>query len=188
MKKTGLLTKVLAIVGAVLVWFPIVATVVTAAAGSIRSRTLRFDYLMPAELFPVVLAGAGLLLWAALRARSRRELIGWGLAMMLALLVGGQVVASATGLASGETEPAGWPWVWLSRRSSAIRWCSWRSASPACCWSAMSFGMEGRMALFCRRLNSPKQKASLCLRLFIEIVSLGCFTWYWTLCREPAIS
>ena len=30
---------------------------------------------------------------------------------MLALLVGGQVVASATGLASGETEPAGWPWV-----------------------------------------------------------------------------
>ena len=111
MKRTGLFTKVLAIVGAVLVWFPIVATVVTAAAGSIRSRTLRFDYLMPAELFPVVLAGAGLLLWAALRARSRRELIGWGIAMMLALLVGGQVVASATGLASGETEPAGWPWV-----------------------------------------------------------------------------
>ena len=111
MSRTGLLTKVLAISGAVLVWFPIVATVVTAVVGSIRSRTLRFDYLMPAELFPVVLAGAGLLLWAALRARSRRELIGWGIAMMLVLLVGGQVVASATGLASGETEPAGWPWV-----------------------------------------------------------------------------
>ena len=30
---------------------------------------------------------------------------------MLALLVGGQAVAFATGLASGETEPAGWPWV-----------------------------------------------------------------------------
>lgn len=111
MKRNGLFTKVLAIFGAVLVWFPIVATVVTAAAGSIRSRTLLFDYLMPAELFPVVLAGAGLLLWAALRARSRREPIGWGIAMMLVLLVGGQVVASATGLASGVTKPAGWPWV-----------------------------------------------------------------------------
>lgn len=110
MKKTGLFTKVLAIVGVVLVWFPIVATVVTAAAGSIRSRTLRFDYLMPAELFPVVLAGAGLLLWAALRARSRREAIGWGLAMILALLIGGQALAVASGLASGETEPAGWAW------------------------------------------------------------------------------
>jgi len=111
MKRTGLLTKVLAIAGTVLVWFPITATVVTAVAGSIASRTLRLDYLMPAELFPFVLAGAGLLLWAAIRARSRRELIGWGIAMMLVLLVGGQVVASATGLASGETEPAGWPWV-----------------------------------------------------------------------------
>jgi hypothetical protein len=111
MRRIGLLTKVLAISGAVLVWFPIVATVVTAAVGSIRSRTLRFDYLMPAELFPVVLAGAGLLLWAALRARSRRDAIGWGLAMILALLIGGQALAVASGMASGETEPAGWIWV-----------------------------------------------------------------------------
>lgn len=110
MKKTGVLTRVLAIIGTVLVWFPIAATVVTAVAGSIASHTVRFDYLMPAELFPVAFAGAGLLLWAALRARSRRGLIGWGLGLMLALLIGGQVVASATGLASGETEPAGWPW------------------------------------------------------------------------------
>ena len=86
------------------------ATIVTAAAGSITSRTLRFDYLMPAELFPFVLAGGGLLLWAALWARLRREAIGWGLAMILALLIGGQALAVASGLASGETEPAGWIW------------------------------------------------------------------------------
>ena len=35
MKRTGVLTKVLAIIGTVLVWFPIAATVVTAVAGSI---------------------------------------------------------------------------------------------------------------------------------------------------------
>ncbi len=61
MKRTGVLTKVLAIIGAALVWFPVAATVVTAVAGSITSRTVRLDYLMPAELFPSVLAGAGLL-------------------------------------------------------------------------------------------------------------------------------
>jgi len=110
MHKSDIFTKVLATVGALFVWFPIVATVLTAAVGSIRSRTLRFDYLMPAELFPFVLAGGGLLLWAALRARSRREAIGWGLAMILALLIGGQALAVASGLASGETEPAGWVW------------------------------------------------------------------------------
>jgi hypothetical protein len=30
---------------------------------------------------------------------------------MVGLLAGGQALAVATGLGSGETEPAGWPWV-----------------------------------------------------------------------------
>jgi hypothetical protein len=110
MAKTGVLTKALAAIGTALVWFPILGTVVTAVIGSIRSRVFRFDYLMPAELFPLAFAGCVLLLWAALRARSRRGLIGWGIGVMLALLFGGQAIAVATGLASGETEPAGWPW------------------------------------------------------------------------------
>jgi hypothetical protein len=70
----------------------------------------RFDYLMPAELFPVALAGGLLLIWAALRARSRQRLIGWGLVIAAGLLVGGQALAVVTGLASGETEPVGLWW------------------------------------------------------------------------------
>ena len=54
--------------------------------------------------------GGGLLFWAALRARSHHRLVGWGLGIAAGLLVGGQVLAVATGLASGETEPAGWQW------------------------------------------------------------------------------
>ena len=49
-------------------------------------------------------------MWAALRARSRRGLIGWGLGVVVGLLLGGQALAAVTGLASGETEPAGWFW------------------------------------------------------------------------------
>jgi hypothetical protein len=98
------------VVGAVLVWFPILATGLTSVIGSIRSGGFRFDYLMPLELFPSVFLGCGLLLWAALRARLPHKFIGWGFAIIIALLVGGQSFAVVTGLASGETEPVGWVW------------------------------------------------------------------------------
>lgn len=65
---------------------------------------------MPAELFPIALAGGILLLCATLLARSRRVMIGAGLAIAIATLMGGPALAAATGLASGRTEPAGWPW------------------------------------------------------------------------------
>jgi hypothetical protein len=110
MNKTGILTKALAVIGALLVWFPIVATIVVTAAGWIEDRVFRLDYLMPAELAPAALIGGGILLWVALRARSRRGLIGWGLGLMLVMLVGGQVLAVVSGLASGAIEPAGWVW------------------------------------------------------------------------------
>ena len=76
MAKKDSLTKALAVVGTVLVWIPILAPALFSAAFLIRTRMFRFDYLMPAEIFPVALVGGGLLLWAALRARSRRGLIG----------------------------------------------------------------------------------------------------------------
>ncbi len=105
-----ILTKVLAVVGTVLVWFPILAPVVLAVLGFIADGLFRFDFLMPAELFPAALVGGGLLMWAALRARSRRGIIGWGLVAAVGSLVGGQALAVATGLASGDAEPAGWQW------------------------------------------------------------------------------
>jgi hypothetical protein len=71
---------------------------------------VRFDFLMPAELFPIALVGALLLLWAAQRARSQRKLIGWGLVSMTAFLFGGQALAVVSGLASGAIEPTGWAW------------------------------------------------------------------------------
>jgi peptidoglycan/LPS O-acetylase OafA/YrhL len=110
MEKKSVLTKILAIAGTVLVWFPILAPILLSVAVIITEHIFRFDYLMPAELFPAALAGGVLLLWAALRARSHRRLIGWGLGIAVGLLVFGQVLAVVTGLASGETDPAGWWW------------------------------------------------------------------------------
>jgi hypothetical protein len=40
-----------------LAWFPILAPIVFAVGSLLRDGRFRFDYLMPAELFPVVLVG-----------------------------------------------------------------------------------------------------------------------------------
>jgi hypothetical protein len=111
MNRKQTLTKALAVLGTVIVWLPLLAPFAFGALAFSTKRGFRFDYLMPAELFPVVMLGGGLLFWAALRAHSRRGLIGGGLAAAAALLVGGQALAVVTGLASGAIEPAGWPWV-----------------------------------------------------------------------------
>lgn len=108
MVQRGLLTKILTIIGTLLVWFPIFMTLLTSAVGSVMAGKFLLDYLMPAEFSPAAFAGGGLLVWAALRARSRRRMIVWGLILMTLLLFGGMALAELTGLASGETEPEGW--------------------------------------------------------------------------------
>jgi len=108
MRNNILLTKMLAAAGTGLVWLPILAPFLITAAFFIQTRQIRFDYLMPAELFLLALAGGALLLWAALRASSRRGLIGWGLGLAAVFLFASQGLAVFTGLASGETEAAGW--------------------------------------------------------------------------------
>ena len=108
MEKKDAFTKFLAILGTIFMWFPIVAPIIFSVGFSLRTGMFRFDYLMPAELFPIAMLGGGMLLWAALRARSRRGLIGWGLVIAVGMLFGGQALAVITGLASGETEPTPW--------------------------------------------------------------------------------
>jgi hypothetical protein len=110
MEKRGVFTQILAIAGTVLAWIPILAPVLFSVIALIRSGMFRLDYLMPAELFPLALIGGVLLIWGARRARARWGLIGWGLGIAVVTLAGGQALAVATGLASGKTEPVGWPW------------------------------------------------------------------------------
>jgi len=100
-------TKFLAISGTLLVWFPIFAPILLTSIFLLTRGIFRFDYLMPAELFPAALVGGGLLLWAALRKGSRLNQIGWGVGIAVLTLVGSQVLAVVTGLASGKTEPVG---------------------------------------------------------------------------------
>jgi len=105
-KKDGL-TKTLAIFGTLLVWFPLLVPIFFSAIRYAADHRLRFDYLMPAELFPAGLLGGLLLIWAARRAVAHQRSIGWGFGVAITSLVLGQAVAMLSGLASGEIEPAG---------------------------------------------------------------------------------
>lgn len=111
MKHVDWVSKSLAILGTLLVAIPIAFMVMTGVASPfITGRGFMVDWLIPAELFPVVGVGSALLLAASLRSRVRRAWVLWGIGVMLVALVGGAVLAQVTGLASGEIEPAGWPW------------------------------------------------------------------------------
>ena len=101
-------TKRLAVVGVVLVWLPIAATLVLSAIGSVATGRFLFDFLMPAELYLLTAIGGLLLVWAAFRAHSHRAVLGGSLAASVALLAGSQGAAVLTGLASGANEPVGW--------------------------------------------------------------------------------
>jgi len=110
MENKGAFTKVLAIGGTALVWLPVVAPLTFGLVRLIQSGHVLFDYLMPAELAPLVLVGAGLLLWAAIRAKWRWQVLVWILGTAFVLLVGSQAVAMVTGLADGRIEATGWQW------------------------------------------------------------------------------
>ena len=111
MVKKSVLTKILAIAGTILLWFPILFMIIASVLHLARSGKIFTDYLLPAELFLVVLPGALLLLWAALRSKTLVKPIVWGLIAGVIILVGGQLIAMFTGLASGEREAVGLPWV-----------------------------------------------------------------------------
>jgi hypothetical protein len=108
MERKDDLTKILAVAGTVLVWFPILAPLAIAVVLFTVERRLLVDYLMPMELFPFLLAGSGLLLWAASRAHSHLKWVAGGLGTAILMFFGVQGFAEISGLASGRTEPVGW--------------------------------------------------------------------------------
>jgi hypothetical protein len=108
MEKKNILTKILAIVGTILVGFPVIAPIVFGLTRLFRGAPFMVDYLMPAELGFLVLAGALILLWAAIRMRAYIKWIAWSMGFAILLVVGAQWIAVATGLADGSTPEGGW--------------------------------------------------------------------------------
>jgi len=110
LEKNNLFTKILVIVGNILIWIPLVLPFIFLIGAWVQSGSALFDFLIPAELFPATLIGALLLLWVSVRIKKRLAPVGWGAAFAILMLITGQVVASVSGLASGEAEQNGAVW------------------------------------------------------------------------------
>ena len=106
-KQKAALTKIFAISGTVVLWAPILFMFVTAIIGSIAGKALLFDYLMLAELFPIVALGLILLVLSSLLSRTFRKWFGWGSVAALLALTSAQILATASGLASGALAESG---------------------------------------------------------------------------------
>ncbi len=109
MENKSLITKILAVAGAVLVWIPILFTLITGIMGSISMGELCIDYLMPAEMFLFALAGAVLLLWAAVRSKLCLKPIAAGFIAMPVFMIAAQAIASRSGMANGNNPAEGLP-------------------------------------------------------------------------------
>lgn len=108
MEKRSVFTEILAIAGTVFAALPLLAPVAFSLIRLARGGSLLFDWLIPAELFPLVLLGGLLLLWAALRARSRRAWMAGSLGLGVVVLVAGQVLVMVSGMGTGEVAAEGW--------------------------------------------------------------------------------
>lgn len=106
-KKPGL-TKFLALIGTILVWFPIAAAIFFSLARLVRAGMFNIDYMIPAEVFFIILAGGALLVWAAARAHKYLKAVLWTFGMSIVLLLAALGVAVVTGLNTGATPEGGW--------------------------------------------------------------------------------
>lgn len=110
MSSNNFFSKALVVGGAVLVWLPLLAPLFFGVISYVTDGVFRFDYLMPAELFLVVLVGGGMLVWAAQRSGVYLKPILLGMVEAIMALIAAQATAVVTGLASGETAVGGWQW------------------------------------------------------------------------------
>ena len=97
MTDKNVFSKVLASGGTGLVLAPILFMLLTAVVGSIARKQILCDYMMPAELFILVLVGCGALLWAALRKHTFVKEIAWTIGGAVFLLFSSQALAMVTG-------------------------------------------------------------------------------------------
>lgn len=100
--------RVLAVVGTVLVVFPLAAPIGLAVVVLFAAGGFHFDFLMPGELVLVVIAGGVILFASTLISRRHRLRTGLLVATVGLLFAITGVLSVATGLASGDSAAEGW--------------------------------------------------------------------------------
>lgn len=99
--------RVMTVAGVMIVWSPLVLMLLTGIPRLFRSGMLQFDYLLPAELFPLLLIGGLLLLAVSLSQKLERRLVGLGMLIPVASLLLLILFANVSGMDKSPTSPTG---------------------------------------------------------------------------------
>lgn len=111
MGKRDALVKILAVAGTVLTALPLLLPLIFGLKNVLSGGRFLVDFLMPAELFLMVLAGGVLLVWAAVRAHRRITWMTWGLSVAVCSLALSVGAAMINGQATGEIDPQQASWI-----------------------------------------------------------------------------
>lgn len=101
--------KITTILSAFLLLAPITFMLIISAIMLVTRGKILVDILIPLEVFPIVLTGAGILTLIACKINVYKKRICSMSIALVAMLIGGQYLAIVTGLADGSTPASGWP-------------------------------------------------------------------------------
>jgi len=111
--KTIKLVRILVIIGTILVWIPILAPIIFTILLLIKEGVFKFDFLMPMELFFLTIIGGILLIIATFISKSYKKPIIINFVILIIIFFSIGLIANLTGLASGETEPTAFWFIFL---------------------------------------------------------------------------
>ena len=102
------LNRILAFIGTIFLFIPILFPILLSILHLLATGRFLFDYLIPAELFFLVIAGTLILLIASIRSEIYRKSVIALTIIIITTLPLAQMIAVLTGLANGDMEPVGW--------------------------------------------------------------------------------
>lgn len=111
MEKKLLLAKILGVIGLVLVWFPILITLLWSAVRFFGSGSFLINVFLLAALFPFALFGMILLFVVSLLSKTNAVLIGSLFGLMVFLYVAVTIFIKTLGLTTSEYDPMNWAWI-----------------------------------------------------------------------------
>ena len=108
MRMKNVLAKIFAVCGAAITCGAVLFVLLTAAVGTFMAKHLLLDYLMLAEIFPIVVLGILLLFVASLLTKRLVRPFAYLSAAAVITLAGALLIASQSGLSSGAIPATGW--------------------------------------------------------------------------------
>lgn len=104
MRNKILISKIISIIGTILIWIPIIAPIFFTLILLFIRKIFAFDFLMPMELLFLVIIGAIFLIATSIIMKYNWKTIGISFCIIISMFIIIQLIANLIGIVSGRTE------------------------------------------------------------------------------------